>query len=181
MPDPKQLEALLRECAQGREPALAQIYSLCAPHLFPMAVRMLRRSDWAEEVMQDCFISIWQNASRYASEQSQPLTWMSRIVRNRCIDLLRRPDLERPDPDGAIQDAWADQAPGPLARLEAARDGKRLAGCMAELDAPQRQAIAMSFFDDLSHSEIAEKLASPLGTVKSWLRRGMERLKRCLS
>jgi len=181
MPDPKELENLLRQCAQGRESALADIYRLCAPHLFPMAVRMLRRNDWAEEVMQDCFISIWQNAARYSAGQSAPLTWMSRIVRNRCIDLLRRPDLERPDPDGAIQDAWADEAPGPLGRLVSAQEGKRLAACLAELETGQRQAIAMSFFDDLSHSEIAAKLASPLGTVKSWLRRGMERLKRCLA
>jgi RNA polymerase sigma-70 factor (ECF subfamily) len=181
MPDPIQLEALLKECAQGRQSALAEIYQQCAPHLFPMAVRMLRRNDWAEEVMQDCFISIWQNAARFSSEQSQPLTWMSRIVRNRCIDLLRRPNIERPDPDNAIQDAWADDAPGPLSRLQTAQEGKRLAACMAELEANQRQAIALSFFDDLSHSEIAEKLRSPLGTVKSWLRRGMERLKRCLA
>jgi RNA polymerase sigma factor (sigma-70 family) len=181
MSDPQHLEALLADCARGREPALAELYRLCAPHLFALAIRMLRRRDRAEEVIQECFISIWQNASRFSSEQSQAMTWMTRIVRNRCIDQLRRPDLERPDPDGAIQDAWADEAPGPLARLQTAQEGKRLAACLAELETNQRMAIAMSFFDDLSHSEIAGKLGSPLGTVKSWLRRGMERLKRCLS
>jgi RNA polymerase sigma factor (sigma-70 family) len=181
MADSKHLEALLADCARGREPALAELYQLCAPHLFALAARMLRRKDWAEEVIQECFLSIWQNAARFSSEQSQPMTWMTRIVRNRCIDQLRRPDLERPDPDGLIQDAWADDAPGPLSRLQSAQDGKRLAVCMGELEVNQRKAIALSFFDDLSHSEIAQALGAPLGTIKSWLRRGMDRLKRCLS
>lgn len=181
MPDSKRLETLLTACARGQESALAELYQLSAPHLFALVVRMLRRKDWAEEVLQECYLSIWQNASRFSSEQSQPMTWMTRIVRNRCIDQLRRPDLERPDPDGAIQDAWADDALGPLGLLQASDDGKRLARCLGELESRQRMAIAMSFFDDLSHAEIAEKLESPLGTIKSWLRRGLERLKRCLS
>ncbi|MDP3136045.1 MAG: sigma-70 family RNA polymerase sigma factor [Burkholderiaceae bacterium] len=181
MSDPRHLESLMADCARGQEAALAELYRLCAPHLFAVAIRILRRNDWAEEVMQECFITIWQNAARYSTEQSQVMTWMTRIVRNRCIDLLRRPDLERPDPDGEVQSAWADEAPGPLGRLQLAQDGRRLAGCMAELDGPQRMAIALSFFEELSHSEIAQKLGSPIGTVKSWVRRGMERLKRCLS
>lgn len=171
----------MTECARGREAALAELYRLCAPHLFALAIRILRRRDWAEEVLQECFISIWTNASRFSSEQSQAMTWMTRIVRNRCLDQLRRPALERPDPDGEIQDAWADDAPGPLGRLQSSQEGKQLAGCVAELDAHERMAIMLSFFDDLSHTEIAERLQAPLGTIKSWIRRGMTRLKRCLS
>lgn len=181
MPDSQRLEALLQECAQGREAALAELYRLSSPHLFALAVRMLRRSDWAEEALQDCYISIWRSAGRYSAERSQAMTWMTRIVRNRCIDLLRRPGYERPDPDGALQDAWADDAPGPLEHLRSRQEGKRLADCMEQLESRQRLAIALSFFDDLSHGEIARKLGSPLGTIKSWVRRGMERLKRCLS
>lgn len=181
MNDPKHLEVLLADCARGREAALAELYRLCAPHLFALAVRMLRRRDWAEEVLQECFLSIWQNAARFSADQSQAMTWMTRIVRNRCIDQLRKPDLEQPDPDGEIEAAWADDALEPLGRLEASDEGKRMAGCMAQLEARQRMAIAMSFFDDLSHPEIAQRLGSPLGTVKSWMRRGLERLKRCLA
>lgn len=181
MPDPKHLESLVQGCARGSEAALAELYKLSAPQLFALAVRMLRRTDWAEEVMQECYINIWQNAGRYSSEQSQVMTWMSRIVRNRCIDWLRRPDIEVPDPDGMILEAWADEAPGPLGRLEASDEGKRIARCLAELEEKPRRAIALSFFDDLSQSEIAQRMGSPVGTVKSWLRRGMERLKRCLA
>src|SRR6478609_7415631 len=117
MPDPLRLQALIQECARGQESALAELYRQTSPHLFALAVRILRRSDWAEEVLQDSFINIWRNAARYSSVQSQVMTWMTRIVRNRCIDMLRRPDLERPDADGALTQAWADDAPGPFERL----------------------------------------------------------------
>ncbi len=181
MPDPLRLQALIEDCARGRQVALADLYRETSPHLFALAVRILRRSDWAEEVLQDSFINIWRNAARYSSEQSQVMTWMTRIVRNRCIDLLRRPDIERPEGDGDLVQAWADDAPGPLERLQSSQDGQRLADCMKQLDSRQRQAIALSFFDDLSHGEIAARLQTPLGTIKSWVRRGLERLKRCLS
>ena len=181
MLDPARLESLLNDCARGHEAALAELYKLTSPHLFALATRMLKRRDSAEEVLQECFISIWRHAASFSSERSQAMTWMTRIVRNRCLDQLRRPDFERPDPDGAIEAAWADDAPGPMTLLEASQEGKRLAHCMGQLESKQRIAIALSFFDDLSHSQIAARLGAPLGTVKSWLSRGMDRLKRCLS
>ncbi|HEX7386657.1 MAG TPA: RNA polymerase sigma factor [Castellaniella sp.] len=182
MPDTlRHLDELVQRCAQGQEAALAELYRQCAPHLYALANRMLRRSDLADEVLQESFLSIWRNADRFSAEQSQAMTWMARIVRNRCIDLMRRPDYERPDPDGATQDAWADQAPGPLERLRSRQEGRRLADCLGRLEPRQRMAIVLSFFDDLSHAEIARQMSSPLGTVKSWVRRGMERLKGCLS
>ena len=95
------------------------------------------------------------------------MTWMTRIVRNRCIDWLRRPDLERPDPDGTIVEAWADDAPGPFERLQSSHEGGRLAACMAGLDSHQRMAIALSFFDDLSHGDIARQLGFPLGPSRA--------------
>lgn len=181
MLDPARLESLLNDCARGQEAALAELYKLTSPHLFALATRMLKRRDSAEEVLQECFISIWRHAASFSAERSQAMTWMTRIVRNRCLDQLRRPDFERPDPDGAIEAAWADDAPGPIKQLEASQEGKRLAACMGQLESKQRIAIALSFFDDLSHSQIAARLGAPLGTVKSWLSRGMDRLKRCLS
>lgn len=179
--NPRHLDALIQQCAQRQEAALEELYQLSAPHLFALATRILRRSDLAEEVLQESFLSIWSNAGRFSAEQSQAMTWMTHIVRNRCIDILRRPGYERSDPDGAILDAWADDAAGPLECLRGREDSQRLADCMAKLESKQRMAIVLSFFDDLSHREIADRLSSPLGTIKSWVRRGMERLKRCLS
>ncbi|MYZ42099.1 RNA polymerase sigma factor [Schauerella aestuarii] len=180
MADPAHLESLLADCARQRQPALAELYRLTAPHLFPLAKRMLRSKEGAEEVLQECFVTIWQRAAQYSAEQSQVMTWMTRIVRNRCIDRLRRPDLEVSDPDGEIAAAWADDAPGPMSQLQSSQESKRLADCMQTLEGQQRAAIAMAFFDDLSHPEVAERMAAPLGTVKSWVRRGLARLKECL-
>ena len=180
MTDAQPLQALLAQCALQRESALEELYRLVSPHLYALARRMLRDPAAAEDVLQECFLSIWRQAGQYRPDQSQPMTWMTRIVRNRCIDRLRRPGLELPDPDDALTLAFADDSPGPLARLAASREGNRLAGCMGELDGPQRVAIAMAFFDDLAHPDIAARLDAPLGTVKSWIRRGLQRLKRCM-
>lgn len=180
MPDAQHLQTLLLQCAEKREPALAEIYRLASPHLFALARRMLRDRAAAEDVLQECFVSIWRQAGQYQAEQSQPMTWMTRIVRNRCIDRLRRPDLITPDPDDTLTLAMADDGPGPLARLQASQEGRRLADCMGQLEGPQRVAIAMAFFDDLAHPDIAARLDTPLGTIKSWIRRGLQRLKRCL-
>ncbi|WP_283147926.1 RNA polymerase sigma factor [Silvimonas soli] len=175
------LSPLLARCAQGDEKALEQLYKHTAPQLFALVLRMLRRRDWAEEVMQECYVRIWQHAGDYSAAQSQPLTWMSRIVRNHCIDWLRKPQLEVPDVDDVIVNAWADEAPGPMSLLSQNQESKRIAECLKRLESVQRQVIAMAFFDDLSHSEIAARLAAPLGTVKSWCRRGLEKLKGCLA
>ncbi|MGZ0101653.1 sigma-70 family RNA polymerase sigma factor [Achromobacter sp. KK8] len=180
MPDAQRLQDLLAQCAQQRESALSELYRLASPHLFTLARRMLRDQAAAEDVLQECFVSIWRQAGQYRAEQSQAMTWMTRIVRNRCIDRLRRPGIELPDPDDSLTLAMADDAPGPLARLSASRDGERLADCMGQLEGPQRVAIAMAFFDDMAHPDIAARLDAPLGTIKSWIRRGLLRLKRCL-
>ncbi|MFY3458947.1 RNA polymerase sigma factor [Achromobacter xylosoxidans] len=94
MPDAQRLQDLLAQCAQQRESALSELYRLASPHLFALARRMLRDQAAAEDVLQECFVSIWRQAGQYRAEQSQAMTWMTRIVRNRCIDRLRRPDIE---------------------------------------------------------------------------------------
>ena len=181
MSTPEALAALINRCAARDEKAFAELYKLTSPKLFGVALRILQRRDWAEEVLQECFVNIWHHASAYVVEKSAPQTWMTRIVRNRCLDWLRRPDHEV---SGEVQDAiienWADDAAGPLERLSTSRDGHRVAGCMQGLDGVQRQVIALAFFDGLSHSEVASHLQQPLGSVKSWIRRGLEKLRLCL-
>jgi RNA polymerase sigma-70 factor (ECF subfamily) len=186
--DPAQNERLVRllgACARRDHGAFAELYEATSPKLFGVAVRILRREDWAEEVLQDCFVSIWNNAGAYAPGLSAPLTWMTSIVRNRCLDWLRRPNLEvvlqRPDADGDDPlEAIAADGPGPLEQLARSADAQALAACLAKLDAKQRQAIVLAFYDGLSHSELASHMRQPLGTVKTWVRRGLEKLKGCL-
>ena len=174
------LVALLGACARGDRTAFENLYRQTSAKLFGVALRIVRQEDLAEEVLQDCYIRIWNRAGDYREALAAPMTWMASIVRNRSLDFLRRPNPEVIDVDGELIEGAASDAPGPLAALEHSRDGSALARCLAELEAKQRQAILMAFHGGLSHSELAEHLRQPLGTVKTWVRRGLARLKTCL-
>ncbi len=179
------LRELLASCARRDQVAFARLYEASSAKLFAVAVRMLKREDWAEEVLQDCYVSIWNNASAYSPGLSAPMTWMTSIVRNRCLDWLRRPKLEvvltgdGEDGDDPL-DRVASDEPGPLARLASSTEARAVGQCLAQLEGKMRQAIALAFYDGLSHAELALHMQEPLGTVKTWIRRGLERLKACL-
>ena len=181
----KELAELLGACGRGDRAAFARLYEATSPKLFGVAIRMLRREDLAEEVLQECYVSIWTNARTYSAGLSAPMTWMTSIVRNRCLDSLRRPRVEvslaRGDESGEDPlEAVPSEEPEPLETLRQSRDAKALAECLGKLDGKMRQAIVLAFFDGLSHSELAGHMRQPLGTVKTWIRRGLERLRSCL-
>lgn len=175
------MQRLLADSGRGDERAFARLYELTCGRLHGLALRMLRRADWAEEVVQESYVNIWHHAANYQPGLSAPLTWMTSILRNRCLDWLRRPNLEVADEDDVYALALPDEGPGPLERLEASTDARALAECLKRLEDKQRDTIMLAFFEGLSHSELAERLKLPLGTVKSWVRRGMDKLKTCLS
>ena len=177
-PDP--LAELLSACGRGDRAAFGRLYEATSAKLFGVAIRILRREDWAEEVLQDCYVSIWSHAHRYRPGLSAPMTWMTSIVRNRCLDWRRKPGLEVIDEDGSVIDNAPSDNPGPLAELQRSADASALARCLQALEARQRQAIALAFYDGLSHAELASHMRQPLGTVKTWVRRGLLRLKACL-
>ena len=177
-PPAQALEQLIARSALGERGAFRELYRAAAPKLFGVALRILRREDWAEEVLQECFVSLWRHAPDYNASRAAPMTWMTSIVRNRCLDWLRRPNPE-PLAEEALEALESDN-PGPLALLEQGRDSAALARCLRALEARQRQAIALAFFDGLSHAELAQHLRQPLGTVKTWVRRGLARLRICL-
>ena len=183
MNDPQHLSALLSKTCRGDQRAFAELYRHTSGRLFSVALRVLQRNDWAEEVLQDCYVKIWQHAAEYGADKSQPLTWMTSIVRNRCIDWLRRPREEclPENEDGEPVYDFEDEHAGPLQQLLASQDAAWLARCMEKLEAKQRQTVSLAFFHGLSHAELADYLSQPLGTVKAWVRRGLERLKGCLA
>jgi RNA polymerase sigma-70 factor, ECF subfamily len=179
---PEPLAALLARCGVGDQRALAELYRLTSPKLFGVALRILRREGWAEEVLQESFVNIWNHAAEYAAAKSQPLTWMTSIVRNRSLDWLRRPRQEDTSKDyDLLVENLRDDAAGPLEQLTQSAEARALARCLRELDSWQRQSIVLAFQHGLTHSEIAARVQQPLGTVKTWIRRGLERLKACLS
>ena len=175
------LMELLARTALADQKAFAELYRLTSAHLYAVALRILRESAAAEEVLQESFVSIWNHAGSYVAAKSQPFTWLTSIVRNRCLDQLRRREVDTVTLDDEDEGmTLKDEGPTPLEMLVSAADARAVGACVESLDAGQKQALALAFYRGLSHSELAAQLRQPLGTVKSWVRRGLERLKACL-
>lgn len=183
--DPDQLRAWLLAAARRDARAFHALYVATSPKLFGFALRILRKHELAEEALQDAFVSIWHAAGTYQAALAAPMTWMAAIVRNKALDILRRtgsaPDIDLARFDVEVMDNLEDTGPGPADVLQASAEARALAHCMAALERAHRQAIGLAFFHDLSHSEVAQQLALPIGTVKTWIRRGLLKLKTCLT
>lgn len=184
-----ELAQLLARSGLGDRRSFAQLYERTSGHLLAVVLRIQRDRAQAEDLLQEVYVSVWKAAASFDAARSQPLTWLTHIARNRAIDSLRRaqaqPRLEsttRDDDDDRpdAQEAQADDAPGPLDLLGMASQKRELSACMEKLTPPQRQSVALAFFDGLSHAEVAAQLREPLGTVKSWVRRALSTLKGCL-
>ena len=186
-PTPQALATLLARVADEDAAALRALYELTASKLFGVALRILVKHEWAEEALQDAFVNIWRYAGDYRANRAAPLTWMAAIVRNRALDALRRHKAVAADGSAlltewndALDEVLAGDDPDPADSALLSEQARQLAICMARLDANQRQAVTLAYLRDQSHSEIAEVLKVPLGTVKSWVRRGLEKLKLCM-
>jgi RNA polymerase sigma-70 factor (ECF subfamily) len=179
------LAELIARVALADQRAFAELYQKTSSHLFAVALRIVRERGIAEELLQEAYVNVWHHAGSYAAERAQPTTWLTAIVRNRCLDHVRKRDLDtvsmtRDADDDAPELALPDGGPGPAEMLLAGADAHAIRDCVERLEGGSRQAIALAFFQGLTHSELAQHLAQPLGTVKSWIRRGLERLKGCL-
>jgi RNA polymerase sigma factor (sigma-70 family) len=184
-----ELAAQLARVALGDRAAFARVYELTNAHLFGLAQRILGNQALAEDVLQEAFVNVWKSAPSYNATVSQPMTWLIAIVRNRCVDVLRSSErkldtqsLSRDEDDESMSvdiDLY-DESPGPLDLLQNASDALQIRACMDTLDARIRQSLALAYYQGLSNSEVAEHLSSPLGSVKTWLRRGLQQLKSCV-
>ena len=179
-PDGAELEALLARCAAGDRSALETLYARVAPLLLAILVRVLRRRDLAEDALQDVFVSVWQRARQFDPIRGRPLAWLISMARYRAIDLQRaaRPAV-------ALSEASAlegePQSEGSTDAMEMLGSGALLRRCLEQIAPPQRRCLMLAYQDGLTHSEIAHAVNEPLGTVKTRLRAGMEKLRDALS
>jgi RNA polymerase sigma-70 factor, ECF subfamily len=174
------LQTLLARTALGDRRAFGELYQATRSKLFAVSLRITRERPLAEEALQDAFVSVWNHAADYAAAKSAPLTWMTAIVRNRSLDIMRRA-REEPDIDDALATNLVDESAAPGREAEARAAAHALRDCLAELDAEQRQSIALAFYHGLTHTELAGHLRRPLGTVKTHIRRGLAKLRDCLA
>lgn len=183
--DSGQLHIWLAAVANKDARAFRALYEASSPKLFGFALRILNKRELAEEVLQESFVSVWNNAGSYQSSLAAPMTWMTTIVRNRAFDLLRKLDhdveIDAGHFDMEVMNALEAGDPTPIESLALTQDAKALARCFARLEGMHRQAMALAFYHDLSHSEVAEQMKLPIGTVKTWIRRGLDKLRTCLS
>ncbi len=171
------LERELARTALGDRAAFRRVFELTHRHLLGVAVRVLGRHDLGEEVLQEVYVAVWQRAAGWRGD-ARPMAWLVALVRHRAIDLLRSragSALERQAE--ALDETLPAQAADTLGRALA---GAHVAPCMDSLAGPQRQSLALAFYNGLSHAEVAQHLAVPLGSVKTWIHRGLAQLRRCL-
>lgn len=174
------VEVLLSRCAQKDERALQELYQLISGQLFGVLMRILRRRALAEEALQDVMVRIWQRADQYVAYRGRAMAWITAIARYRAIDLLRKQHADSPL-DDAPMEALADLSAADFADTTTSqRLRKALSDCFGRLSDEQRRCLSLAYVDGYSQDQIATAIASPLGTVKSWMRRGLASLKRCL-
>jgi RNA polymerase sigma-70 factor, ECF subfamily len=183
MSSPSTLQELLAATARGDHEAFAQVYERTHVHLFGVALRILGRHACAEDALQEAFVSIWRNASTYRTnvngQDIQPMTWLITIVRNKALDALRsRARRNETELDDEAQgDHGGPAAPSALDLLGAATEALNLHACLGALDGTHRQSLSLAYCQGLTHSEIAAQMGAPLGSVKSWIRRGLDKLR----
>jgi RNA polymerase sigma-70 factor (ECF subfamily) len=180
----KLLTDQLARVALGDRAALRKVYDATSAHLFGVALRILRRRELAEDALQEAFVNVWNHAGSYRASHAAPMTWLISIVRNKALDHLRSGQLhlaESIDADDEHETKQiADDRPDPVQLLLAAADALSIRACLEAIEASQRQSLALAYYHGYSHSEVAEHLSAPLGSVKAWIRRGLERLRKCL-
>lgn len=171
---------LLNRCACGDQKAFIQLYRLSAPKLYSLALSILRREDWAEDILQEGFFSIWIHAGEYRPEKGAALSWMARIVRNLALDSLRRSKRETPLDTEGVQGLWSDTGLNLRQSLMRSVEAQTLRHCLEQLQTQQRQIITLAYFHGLTHKELAQQMSIPLGTIKTWIRRGLDQIRKCL-
>lgn len=173
-----ELAELLRRAAGRDQTALGILYERTSAKLYGICLRLLGSESEAQEVLQDVYVTIWNKASRFDASRASPITWLSVLARNKAIDSLRVRRM--PAEDLNLASEIADDSPSAIEIIEQSQDAERLSQCFDELDERARTMIHRAFFEGATYLELASLENVPLPTMKSWIRRGLVRLRGCL-
>ncbi|ABC62205.1 sigma-70 family RNA polymerase sigma factor [Erythrobacter litoralis] len=173
------LKLAMAGMAAGDRASLDTVYEMTSSKLFASILRVVRVRERAEDLLQDTYVKAWQRAGRFDPAKGSPITWLCTIARNTALNDIRRDGVVRSEADDTLPDVADDAKPQDewLCDLE---DAEALQRCLEGLEKDHRRSIRLAFFEGLSHSELARRIDAPLGTVKSWIRRGLAGLKGCL-
>jgi len=170
---------LIAAVAKRDEAAFERLYEATRAKLYGVVLRILRRQDLAEEVIQETYVKIWNNAGQFNPGLASPITWMTAIARNRALDIVRkRTELSLEDEPAALE-AAADSS-DPLARREMTEELKRLLECVGRLEPDRQKLVLLAYYNGWSREQLAEKFEAPVNTVKTWLRRSLLDIRECL-
>jgi RNA polymerase sigma-70 factor, ECF subfamily len=169
--------ALIGRVAAGDRDAFRRLYDRHAARLNACALRITRQGPLAADAVHDAFLQVWRNASQFDPTRGNAEAWLTGLVRYRALDIARRRSREVSDEDAPER---VDDDPDPFERLASSRDALALHGCLGQLPVDRRRLVMLAFVDGLTHADLAERTAIPLGTVKSWIRRSLQTLRSCL-
>lgn len=170
---------LLAAVAKGDEIAFERLYQATQAKLYGVSLRILRRTDLAEEVLQEAYVKIWRRAGDFNPRIASPITWMVAIARNGALDLVRKKaEVSLEDEPGGME--VEDESQAPLAKREMTEELKRLLACMGDLEEEHRRVVLLAYYNGWSREQLAEKFDRPVNTIKTWLRRSLIQIRECL-
>jgi RNA polymerase sigma-70 factor, ECF subfamily len=170
---------LLAAVAKADEVAFERLYQATRAKLYGVVLRILRRADLADEVMQETYLKVWSSAGQFNPALASPITWMLAIARNRAIDLVRRKSETSIEEEPEIMQIAAD-TPDPLAKREMSEQLKRLLACMGRLEEERRRLVLLAYYSGWSREQLAAEFDKPVNTIKTWLRRALFDIRECL-
>lgn len=176
--DSAALTRLLIDVARHDRRAFEKLYRASSARLFGICMRLLRDRTEAEDVLQEVYVLVWERAAQFDSSRANGLTWLCTVARNRCIDRLR--SVARPDRSVPLETDVLEPGAGPLHAAGDAEQRDRLFHCLSQLEPRRQNLIRVAFMDGATYQELSQRDGSPLGTVKSWIRRGLAQLRTCL-
>jgi RNA polymerase sigma-70 factor (ECF subfamily) len=173
------LEALLVQVALGNRSAFAALYHSTSSRLFGICLRVLAQRAEAEDALQDVYTAVWRKAAQFDATKASATAWLAMIARNKAIDRLRAlPSQGRASLE--LADDIEDPSASPVQAVQTAADRAQLEHCLQRLEPKRRSLIRAAFFDGLTYEELAARIEAPLGSIKSWIRRGLLQLRECL-